>query len=68
MRQETSEWIAKAEGDFRTAWREWHVTDEPNFDMDIALIHQLFKQGRYGGKNLPPLSIKYDVATPNDSV
>jgi len=32
MRQEVSEWIAKAEGDFRTAWREWQVTDEPNFD------------------------------------
>jgi HEPN domain-containing protein len=32
MKPATSEWIAKAEGDLRTAERELSVTDEPNRD------------------------------------
>ena len=32
MKQATSEWIAKAEGDFATARRELGATDHPNYD------------------------------------
>ena len=32
MKPETAEWIGKAEGDFRTARREWLAAEEPNFD------------------------------------
>jgi HEPN domain-containing protein len=32
MNETVQEWIAKAEGDFRTAGREIQVTDAPNFD------------------------------------
>jgi HEPN domain-containing protein len=32
MKPETAEWVAKAEGDFRTAQREVQATEEPNFD------------------------------------
>ncbi len=32
MRPETSEWVDKAEGDFRTATREASVTEYPNHD------------------------------------
>jgi HEPN domain-containing protein len=32
MNETVREWIAKAEGDFRTAGREFQVSDEPNFD------------------------------------
>jgi HEPN domain-containing protein len=32
MQQVTSEWIAKAEGDFATARRELSATDHPNYD------------------------------------
>jgi len=32
MKKLTHEWIAKAEGDFRTACREWRARKEPNYD------------------------------------
>ena len=32
MKAETAEWVAKAEGDYRTASRELGVTDKPNYD------------------------------------
>ena len=32
MKAETAEWIEKAEGDLRTARREFSVSDEPNYD------------------------------------
>ena len=32
MKPETTEWVAKAEGDFRTAQRELSAPDWPNFD------------------------------------
>lgn len=32
MKPETSEWIQKAEGDMRTARREFAVEDDPNYD------------------------------------
>ena len=32
MKQTTSEWLAKAEGDFATPQRELNVTDRPNYD------------------------------------
>jgi HEPN domain-containing protein len=32
MKQVTSEWIAKADGDFATARRELGATDHPNYD------------------------------------
>jgi len=32
MKPLTREWIAKAEGDYRTACREWRVRSLPNYD------------------------------------
>jgi HEPN domain-containing protein len=32
MNDVVQEWVSKAEGDYRTANREFAVTDEPNFD------------------------------------
>jgi len=32
MKPLTGEWIAKAEGDYRTAGREWRVLRQPNYD------------------------------------
>ena len=32
MKQLTHEWVEKAEGDFRTASREWRVRKAPNYD------------------------------------
>lgn len=32
MKPLTLEWIEKAEGDYRTACREWRVRRQPNFD------------------------------------
>lgn len=32
MKPLTHEWIAKAEGDYRTACREWRVRRQPNYD------------------------------------
>ena len=32
MKPLTREWVAKAEGDYRTACREWRVRRQPNYD------------------------------------
>jgi len=32
MNDVVQEWVSKAEGDYRTANREFAVTDEPNYD------------------------------------
>lgn len=32
MNEVVGEWVAKAEGDFATAWRELAATESPNYD------------------------------------
>jgi hypothetical protein len=36
MKDETAEWIQKAEGDMRTARREFAAIELPNFDAEIS--------------------------------
>ncbi len=38
------EWLAKAEGDFRTAEREWAVTESPNFDAVCFHVQQCIEK------------------------
>jgi len=40
MKQLTAEWVAKAQGDFRTAQRELAAPDEPNLDAACFHAHQ----------------------------
>jgi len=40
MKPITLEWVAKAEGDFRSAQREVRVTDLPNYDLVCFLSQQ----------------------------
>lgn len=40
MKPETAAWVAKAEGDFRTARREAAAPDGPNFDAACFHAHQ----------------------------
>ncbi|WP_245393721.1 hypothetical protein [Allomeiothermus silvanus] len=42
MNDVVQEWVSKAEGDYRTANREFAVTDEPNYDAVCyhAAVHR----------------------------
>ena len=40
MNEIVSEWLAKADGDYRTATRELGVNDKPNFDAVCFHAHQ----------------------------
>ena len=40
MKRLTREWVKKAEGDFRTASREWRVRKDPTYDAVCFHAHQ----------------------------
>jgi len=49
MKPLTHEWIAKAEGDYRTAGREWRVRRDPNYDAVCFHAQQVDASGFVGG-------------------
>ena len=45
MKDETAEWVEKAEGDWRTAQREFAVCEGPNYDAVCFHAQQCAEQG-----------------------
>ncbi|MDP8241142.1 MAG: HEPN domain-containing protein [Candidatus Hatepunaea meridiana] len=67
MNETVKEWIAKAEGDFRTAGRELKTKDQPNYDAVCfhaqQCIEKLLKAILIHHKVIPPKT--HDLAVLN---